>query len=104
MKISFLRRFHLEDYEEEIKEKLCNPTQKIGKSVKAYLARYQILHVETRPDAMMLDQHKKHWISGLSEELKKDVMMVVPENYQEAVDMAHVMEMVMNNIKCDTMR
>lgn len=104
VKISFLLRFRPEDYEEEIEEKLRNPTQKIGESVKAYAARYQILHAETGPDAMTLDQHKKHWVSGLSEELKKDVMMAAPDTYQEAVDMAHATETVMNNIKRDATR
>ena len=104
VRTEFLKRFRPSDYEAEIEDKLRDPTQKIGESVLAYSARYKILHAETGPDAMTLDQHRRHWISGLAEELKKDVMAAKPATYKEAVNAAHETEAILNNIRRDAVR
>ena len=44
IKTAFIGRFQPANYEDEVEERLCMPTQKIGESVRAYSARYEKLH------------------------------------------------------------
>src|SRR4051812_1797431 len=97
----FVARFRPVDFLEEIEERLRTPAQKVNESVRGYAGRYDKLRRQTENAAMTADACLRWWISGLRLEIKEDVLMSAPANYQAALRRAIRRETVINTLKKD---
>jgi hypothetical protein len=64
---AFLNRFRPVNFQDDWEERLQNPVQKIGESVRAYGERYRVL-TRMMPDDMAPPEPRllRYWISGLA--------------------------------------
>lgn len=97
----FIARFRPVGYLDEIEDRLRAPVQMINESVRGYAGRYEKLHRQAGETAGALDSYRRHWIGGLAEELKVDVLLAAPKTFKAAMERALLRENVANAVKRD---
>ena len=104
VKTAFVTRFRPADYDEEVENMLRTPVQMVGESVRAYAGRFTRLQMQGGGNVLPLDGYRKYWIAGLREEIKVDVMMMVPNTFVAAAERAQLREQVLSRVNHDKVK
>ena len=89
----FLKRFRPVNFLDDWEERIRNPVQKIGESIRAYEEHYGVL-LRMMPDSEAPSQQNqtRYWISGLSAPIRRELRMSQPDTFRRAVRMAMIVE------------
>ena len=89
----FTKRFRPVNFQDDWEERVQNPVQKIGESVRAYGERYNGL-MRMMPDDQAPTEAKqmKYWISGLKAPIRRELRLTKPDNLRRALNLAKDVE------------
>jgi len=93
VKEHFMSRFRPVNFVEDWEERVQNPVQKIGESVRAYDERYRELVRMMRDEDVPAQRFlTKYWISGLHPSIRRELRIMKPDNFRRAVKFAKDLE------------
>ena len=87
-----INRFRSTNFIDELEEKVQNPVQKEGESVRAYYERFARLLTQMGADSPNHPRAVKYWVSGLKPSIKMQVRIMNPTAFTPAFQLASDIE------------